>query len=844
MNSTSWLCYPIGRRRDIRNKLIKAIEEWRASGPAAPPRAMVLEELPTPVRAARVRARQPQPVGRRSAAAVPASLVRRRAGAVSQHGSGRLELARAIVDRGNPLTARVLVNRVWLDHFGAALVGTPSDFGLRSEPPTHPELLDYLAWSFVDRRLVAQVAAPRRSCCRPRISRRATIGPSAAQIDPENAWLWKMNRRRLDFEATRDSLLGRGRPTRHHAGRPAREGDRRAGHDSPHALRLHRSLNLPGVFRTFDFPNPDATSPQRAPTTVPQQALFFMNNPFVIASAGHVLARADVAARADRDGKDLPAVSRWRSGREPAAEEIAVGAGVFCGDTAAREAGWNRARPGDCCRPTNSCLSTDAMHRRPCNNRDHPDPPLTRRELLAPQRHGLRHARRWPACWRPTDALRRRSAAGSAERRWPRKQPHFAGKAKRVVHLFMNGGPSQVDTFDPKPLLDKYHGKPLPTPTCAPSARPARRMRSPFTFQKYGQSGIEVSELFAKTAAAHRRHVRHPLDARRRAQSRAVADADELRRRPAAAAQHRLVGHLRPRHREPEPARLHRHVPRRLPDRRRRRTGGRRFCPGAYQGTYIDTQAHRHRQADREHPQPARLAGRAAPAARPACSSSTSGTWRARAARRRSSKPASSRSSWPTACRREATDAFDIAREPQHVRELYGAGVHGRQLLITRRLLERGVRFVQVWSGAGQPWDNHDNLEKQHRKLAGECDQPIAAFLTDLKQRGLLDSTLVMWGGEFGRTPVAELPQLNGRDHNHYGFSMWLAGGGVKGGTSTAPPTSSASPPSRTRSTSTTCTPRILHLLGFDHEQLTYRYAGRDFRLTDVHGKVVKELLG
>jgi uncharacterized protein (DUF1501 family) len=174
---------------------------------------------------------------------------------------------------------------------------------------------------------------------------------------------------------------------------------------------------------------------------------------------------------------------------------------------------------------------------------------------------------------------------------------------------------------------------------------------------------------------------------------------------------------------------------------------------------------------------------------------------------------------------------------------LYTSGQNGRQLLITRRLLERGVRFVQVWSGAGQPWDNHDNLEKQHRQLASDWDQPIAAFLADLKQRGLLDSTLVMWGGEFGRTPVAELPQLNGRDHNHYGFSMWLAGGGVRGGYVHGATDDFGFAAVENKVPVHDLHATLLYLLGFDHTKLTYRYAGRDFRLTDVHGQVVKELL-
>src|SRR5690606_4027736 len=137
----------------------------------------------------------------------------------------------------------------------------------------------------------------------------------------------------------------------------------------------------------------------------------------------------------------------------------------------------------------------------------------------------------------------------------------------------------------------------------------------------------------------------------------------------------------------------------------------------------------------------------------------------------------------------EASDAFDVRNEPQHIRDMYGPGIQARQILIARRLVERGVRFVQVWHGQGQPWDSHDDLAVQHRNLAGQCDRAIGALLVDLKQRGMLDDTLVIWGGEFGRTPSVELPKegsnqgkINGRDHNHYGYTTWLAGGGVRGG--------------------------------------------------------------
>jgi uncharacterized protein (DUF1501 family) len=198
----------------------------------------------------------------------------------------------------------------------------------------------------------------------------------------------------------------------------------------------------------------------------------------------------------------------------------------------------------------------------------------------------------------------------------------------------------------------------------------------------------------------------------------------------------------------------------------------------------------------------------------------------------------------------EAGDAFDVGREPKHVLEAYGTSVQSRQILIARRLIERGVRFVQVWHGAGQPWDNHDDLEVNHRRLAGECDRAIGALLTDLKRLGLLEETLVIWGGEFGRTPTVELPQvganagkINGRDHNHWGFSMWLAGGGVKGGQVVGATDEFGFQAVENRVHVHDLHATILRLLGFDHTKLTYRYAGRDFRLTDVHGNVVPELI-
>jgi len=198
----------------------------------------------------------------------------------------------------------------------------------------------------------------------------------------------------------------------------------------------------------------------------------------------------------------------------------------------------------------------------------------------------------------------------------------------------------------------------------------------------------------------------------------------------------------------------------------------------------------------------------------------------------------------------EATDVFDVSKESAATRAMYGPGNFARQCLIARRLVEHGVRFVQLYHGAGQPWDSHDDIESAHRSLAHESDQAIGALLTDLKQRGMLDDTLVIWGGEFGRTPTVELPtpgsnagHMNGRDHNHYGFTYWMAGGGVKKGTVYGATDEfgfrAEQNPVHVHDLHAT----ILHLLGFDHTKLTYRYAGRDFRLTDVYGNVIHDIV-
>jgi len=419
---------------------------------------------------------------------------------------------------------------------------------------------------------------------------------------------------------------------------------------------------------------------------------------------------------------------------------------------------------------------------------------------------------------------------------------HFPARAKHVIHIYLNGGPSQIDTFDPKPLLKTYEGKKLPQGNLTTERPTGAALPSPFKFKKYGNSGIEVSEIFEKTAA----HVdemcfirsMHANTPNHEQSMRLMNCGDERLSRPSMGAwvtygmgtdNANLPGFIV----------LCPGLP--VADVSNWRSA---FLPGVYQGTHIDTRKQRvedlldnirnadvtrtdqRRQLDllaelnRRHQQP-----RGEDAALEARIQSFELAYRMQTA---------------------ATDAFDINKEPQRIRAMYGNGVHGRQLLIARRLIERGVRFVQCYHGDVQPWDSHDNIAGNHRRLATECDGPIAALLTDLKQRGLLGETLVICGGEFGRTPAIELAEgkpAMGRDHNHWGFTVWLAGGGVRGGHVHGATDEFGYRAVENKVHVHDLHATILHLLGFEHTKLTYRYAGRDFRLTDVHGKVVRDIL-
>lgn len=422
------------------------------------------------------------------------------------------------------------------------------------------------------------------------------------------------------------------------------------------------------------------------------------------------------------------------------------------------------------------------------------------------------------------------------------KPTHFPARAKHVIHIYLNGGPSQIDTFDPKPLLRRYDGQRLPLGNLTTERPTGAALPSPFKFKKYGQSGIEVSELFEKTAA----HIddlcvirsMHANTPNHEQSMRLMNCGDERLSRPSLGA---WITYGMGTESTDLPGFVVMCPGLPVADVSNWRSS---FLPGVYQGTYIDTRKTSVEELLENIKNPAVTARDQ----RRQLDLLASLNRRHQRPRAEDDSLEARIQSFELAYRMQsaATDAFDISREPKSVREQYGDGVHGRQLLIARRLIERGVRIVQCYHGDVQPWDSHDHIAENHRKLALEADGPIAALLTDLKQRGLFDETIVVCGGEFGRTPAVELvggkPGL-GRDHNHWGFSVWLAGGGVKGGYVHGATDEfgykAVEKPVHVHDLHAT----LLHLLGFDHTRLTYRYAGRDFRLTDVHGNIVREVL-
>lgn len=411
------------------------------------------------------------------------------------------------------------------------------------------------------------------------------------------------------------------------------------------------------------------------------------------------------------------------------------------------------------------------------------------------------------------------------------RQPPLPAKAKRVVHIFAQGAPSHVDTWDPKPVLTSHDGQQLPGGGIA--------MASPFKFERKGKSGIEVSEVFPRLGEqvdemAIIRSMHTDIPAHEVAT--VMMNTGSLRLpKPSLGSwvvyglgteNQNMPGYvsLRPGGNPP---------------------GGKQnwqsaFLPGVYQGMSINTQntsvdqliqnirsqftgvTEQRRQLDlvlklnEIHSQNLQKDAQLE-------------------ARLEAFEMAFKMQA-------EATDAFDISKEPETMRSMYGDTKQGHQMLIARRLLERGVRFLQVWAGG---WDHHQDIETKLPERAREIDQPLAALLADLKQRSMLQDTLVIWGGEFGRKPTKDRNGNDnpGRDHNNRGFSMWLAGGGVRGGTIYGATDEFGGAAIENKVHIHDLHATILGLLGFDHEKLTFRYNGRDFRLTDVAGTVVKGIM-
>lgn len=416
------------------------------------------------------------------------------------------------------------------------------------------------------------------------------------------------------------------------------------------------------------------------------------------------------------------------------------------------------------------------------------------------------------------------------------KAPHFAPRAKRLIHLFMNGGPSQVDTFDPKTTLEKFNGGKVPASIKIERGE-NKLMKSPFAFKKYGQSGVEVSDLYPKVAECiddicviRSMHTNTP---NHEPSLLMMTCGDTQPVRPAMGSwllyglgneNANLPGFVAMCPGKPVvgPA-----------------LWSNSFLPGILQGTHINNsridpksvltnienpylprglqreqldlllamnKRHLEQRGGRDNPLEARIA-------------SLEMAFRMQT---------------------EAQEVFDLTRETKETRALYGSGQFADGCLTARRLVERGVRMVQIFTGGGQPWDDHGDINS-HRDKARQTDQPIAALLKDLKSRGLLEDTIVLWGGEFGRTPMSQ--GAKGRDHNNRGFSVWLAGGGIKGGMTHGATDEIGYAAVEKKMHVHDLHATILHLMGIDHEKLTYRYSGRDFRLTDVHGHVANEII-
>ena len=407
------------------------------------------------------------------------------------------------------------------------------------------------------------------------------------------------------------------------------------------------------------------------------------------------------------------------------------------------------------------------------------------------------------------------------------RAPHFEPKAKRVIFLFMNGGPSHVDTFDYKPALKEQEGK---------SGPGGNFMPSPFKFARHGECGMEISELYP--------HL-----------SRYADDLCVIRSMHTTTPNHEPgLFMMNSGAQQPIRPSLGSWLTYGLGSENQNLPGfvvlcpgkpvvgpalwGNSFLPGIYQGTHINNSKIDPRQVighlNNKHLNSTNQ--------RKVLDLLQAMNERHLTDRGQDVELEARIASLEMAYRMqfEAQEAFDIGREETSTRTLYGDGEFANGCLIARRLVERGVRMVQLYYGAGQPWDAHGDI-MDHKRDALKSDQAIAALLQDLKSRGMLDETLILWGGEFGRTPTAQ--GAKGRNHHHTGFTVWMAGGGTKGGMTYGATDEVGVHAVENRMDVHDLHATILHLMGLDHTKLTFRYSGRDFRLTDVHGSVTTSII-
>lgn len=421
---------------------------------------------------------------------------------------------------------------------------------------------------------------------------------------------------------------------------------------------------------------------------------------------------------------------------------------------------------------------------------------------------------------------------------------HFAPRARHVIHLFMPGGPSQVDTFDHKPMIEKHAGK-RPGLVDRKSLRNTKGglMPSPFGFRRYGRAGKMVSDIFPEVGKVvddicfvHSCHTDSPEHA--------------------GAILMMNLGHLQPNRPSlgswlvyglgTENENLPGFVamsPRAQP-RGKLANWGNGFLPGAYAGSYVNIHQMRPERvlADLKSQGLSRREQRR----QVDLLTHLNRLQLERVEQDRQLEASIQAMEMAFRMQFAVPEAFDLESESQATREMYGDSEYARGCLLARRLVERGVRMVQLSlsiDGYDIAWDTgHGDIEGGHARLARACDRGIAALIRDLKQRGLLDETLVIWGGEFGRAPTSE--GKKGRDHDHYGFTTWMAGGGVKPGFSFGATDEFGLSAVEDRVHVRDLHATWLHLMGLDHEKLTFRYSGRDYRLTDVHGRVVHEIIG